>query len=787
MKSTSFSERKVGLTLGSAILCLVIVAIASFNGLAVSDKSAVLVRHTHRVLETLQDLLLAADGVDSNSQEYGLTGQASYLQSYRSSKQSVEQDQAALRRLTADNPAQQLRLAGLEWLTSQKIQRAERVIGRQSTHSFDAASEAGKSGADEALDDQFQRSVRDLRGEELGLLVLRDADAKWRLELIRYLLTAATCMGLLIGALAGWSFYHDAMKNHRAAVALRDSEEKYRSLLDGIEDYAVFLLDPAGTIVSWNAGAERMHGYTAEEIVGQNYSRLFPPEDVRRGRPQEILHLADKGERYLEEIPRVRQDGSRFIAEVALTALRESNGKLRGFSDMGRDLTQRKDAENHMVRMNRRMAHLAHEAEHDPLTGLPNRLILGDRINQAISLAHRHSSKVAVLFLDLDGFKHINDSLGHSVGDKLLQSVAKRLLACVRSPDTVCRNGGDEFILVLQEMEEPNQAAITARRVLKGVADVHTIGDVALHVTASVGVSVYPDDGPDAETLIKNADTAMYQAKASGRNASQFFRPEMNVSAVERQSIEEDLRHALEHGEFVLYYQPKVNVATGAVVGAEALIRWMHPTRGLLSPIMFIPVSEETGLILPIGAWVLREACQQAQSWKDRGLTTGSMAVNVSATQFSDDNFLEDLFSVLRETGMDPHSLELEVTESVLMKNAEAATSILKSVRDIGIRVSVDDFGTGYSSLSYLRRFPLDALKIDQSFLHKIYVAPDDSIIVSAIIDMGRAIGLRVIAEGVETVEELAFLKANNCDEAQGYYFSRAVPAEEFVKLLIAV
>jgi len=237
----------------------------------------------------------------------------------------------------------------------------------------------------------------------------------------------------------------------------------------------------------------------------------------------------------------------------------------------------------------------------------------------------------------------------------------------------------------------------------------------------------------------------------------------------------------------VLYYQPKVNVATGAVVGAEALIRWMHPTRGLLSPIMFIPVSEETGLILPIGAWVLREACQQAQSWKDRGLPTGSMAVNVSATQFSDDNFLEDLFSVLRETGMDPHSLELEVTESVLMKNAEAATSILKSVRDIGIRVSVDDFGTGYSSLSYLRRFPLDALKIDQSFLHKIYVAPDDSIIVSAIIDMGRAIGLRVIAEGVETVEELAFLKANNCDEAQGYYFSRAVPAEEFVKLLIAV
>jgi diguanylate cyclase (GGDEF)-like protein len=412
--------------------------------------------------------------------------------------------------------------------------------------------------------------------------------------------------------------------------------------------------------------------------------------------------------------------------------------------------------------------------------------LLGDRINQAIALARRHSGKVAVLFLDLDGFKHVNDSLGHSVGDQLLQSVAKRLLACVRSPDTVSRNGGDEFIIVLQEMEQPNQAATTARRVLKAVADPHKAGEHDLHVTASVGVSVYPDDGQDAETLIKNSDTAMYQAKASGRKTFQFFTREMNVSAVERQSIEEGLRNALEHRQFVLHYQPVVNIKTRAVVGAEALIRWAHPTRGLVYPIKFISVAEETGLILPIGAWVMREACRQAQSWKDAGLSTGSMAINVSAIQFRDEKFLEDLFSVLRETGLDPHSLELEVTESVLMRNAEVAASTLKAVRDIGIRVSVDDFGTGYSSLSYLRKFPLDSLKIDQSFLRKIHVAPDDSIIVSAIISMGRAIGLRVIAEGVETVEELAFLEANDCDEAQGFYFSRPVPAEEFVKLLAA-
>lgn len=787
MKPKSFSDRKVQLTLGSAIVCLVIVTIVSFRGMAVSGESEVWVRHTHRVLETLQDLLLSADGVDSSAREFGLTGQASYLQLYKADRQAVERDQSTLRELTADNPAQQPRLTGLEWLTSQKISRTETIIRLQGTDNFDALAETAKSTADIALDDQFQRSVRDVRGEELRLLVVRDANAKGRLGVVKALLIVATCMGLFIAALAGWSHYRVTVKHNLAWVALHNSEEKYRSLLDGIQDYAVFLLDPAGTIVSWNAGAQRMHGYTAAEIVGQNYSRLFPTEDVRRRRPQEILRLADMGERYQEEIPRTRRDGSRFIGEIALSALRDSSGKLRGFSKISRDTTSRKDAENHLVRVNKRMSRLAHSAEHDPLTGLHNRLLLNDRINQGIALAQRHSVKVAVLFLDLDGFKHINDSLGHSIGDKLLRSVAQRLLACVRSPDTVIRNGGDEFILVLQEMEQPNQAAITARRVLKALAAPHQIGELDLHVTASIGVSVYPEDGPDAETLIKNADTAMYQAKASGRKKFQFFTAQMNESAVERQSIEEGLRHALEHCEFRLHYQPKINVKSGAIVGAEALIRWDHPVRGQLSPSIFIPVAEETGLILPIGAWVLREACLQAQSWKDAGRSAGTMAVNVSAIQFSGESFLEDLFAVLKDTGLDPRSLELEVTESVLMKNAEVAVFILKAVRDIGIQVSIDDFGTGYSSLSYLRRFPIDSLKIDQSFLHKVHAAPDDSIIVSAIIGMGKSIGLRVIAEGVETAEELAFLKANDCDEAQGYYFSRPVPAEDFVKLLVAV
>jgi len=786
VKPKWFSARKVQLTLGSAIFCLVLVSIVSLRSLSVSDASAASVRHTHEVLQTLQDLLLAVDGVDASAREYGLTRQDSYLQLYKTSKETVGQDLASLRQLIADNPVQSVRIAALEWLTSQKISHAETILHGQTTNNFDLGAEAGNNAAEDVLNDQIHKAVRDMRAEELGLLELREADAKRRLAAAKTLLIVATWIGLLVAALAAWGHYREGVQQRLATVALHNSEEKYRSLLDGIEDYAVFMLDPAGTIVSWNAGAQRIHGYSAEEIVGQNFARLFPAEDVQRQRPQQILRLADMGDRYLAEIPLMRHDGSTFIGEVAVTALRDATGKLRGFSKIGRDLTTRNDIEHNLVKVAEQMAGLAHVAEHDSLTGLPNRLLLKDRVNQGIALARRHAGKVAVLFLDLDGFKHINDSLGHSVGDELLCSVAKRLLTCVRSPDTVSRSGGDEFIIVLQEMKDPNQAGATARRVLRVLEDAHKIGDLELHATASVGVSIYPEDGLDAETLIKNADTAMYQAKASGRKQFQFFTAQMNDTAVERQSIEEGLRRALANREFTLHYQPKIDVKSGAVVGAEALIRWDHPVRGQLPPSVFIPVAEETGLILPIGAWVLREACQQARSWELAGLSTGGMAVNVSSCQFQDANFLKDLISILRDTGLTPSCLELEVTESVLMKNTEVAQATLKAIRELGVRVSIDDFGTGYSSLSYLRKFPLDSLKIDQSFLRKIHVAPDDSVIVSAIISLGRAIGLLVIAEGVETAEELEFLRANECDEAQGFYFSQPVNAEEFVKLLVA-
>ena len=474
---------------------------------------------------------------------------------------------------------------------------------------------------------------------------------------------------------------------------------------------------------------------------------------------------------------------------VALQALQQGaqdyliKGQIetRGLQRALRYAIERKAMESAALAMARQMAH---SAEHDFLTGLPNRMLLNDRVGQAIALAKRHAKKVAVLFLDLDGFKHINDSLGHPVGDKLLQSVAKCLVDCIRGSDSVSRQGGDEFVVLLLDLEDAEDAAVTARRMLEAVAQPHHVDHHDLHVTASIGVSVYPDDGLDAEALIKNADTAMYQAKENGRRSFQFFKPAMNARAVERQFIEEGLRRALERREFALHYQPKVNLTTGAITGAEALIRWTHPMRGPVSPADFIPVAEDCGLILPIGAWVLREACEQARAWMDAGLPVTSMAVNVSAMEFRDKSFLDRLFATLAETGLDPRALELELTESVLMKHAASTAIILQALRKRGIQIAVDDFGTGYSSLSYLRKFPIDAVKIDQSFIRQISTAGDDTTIVKAVIGMARGLKLRVIAEGVETLEELAFLRAYRCDEAQGYYFSPPVPAPQFAMLL---
>jgi diguanylate cyclase (GGDEF)-like protein len=427
---------------------------------------------------------------------------------------------------------------------------------------------------------------------------------------------------------------------------------------------------------------------------------------------------------------------------------------------------------------------LDHLAHYDVLTDLPNRLLLQDRLGQAIEVARRQGRPLAVMFMDLDRFKHINDSLGHGVGDQLLQSVAQRLVACVRQSDTVSRQGGDEFVLLLPHIEHAEDAALSAQKILTALALPHHIDGHDLHVSVSIGVTIYPTDAQDADALLKCADTAMYHAKENGRNNFKFFEPEMNARAVERQLVEASLRRALTRQEFVLHYQPKIDLQSGTIVGVEALIRWQHPQRGLLAPAEFVPIAEDCGLIRPIGRWVLREACRQARAWLQAGLPPISVAVNTSALEFRTKDFLENLRMTLEETGMVPHHLEIELTESVLMGDPETADSILHAVAKLGVKLAIDDFGTGYSSLSYLRRFPIDTLKIDQSCVNQMTSNADDANIVSAVINMGKSLRQRVIAEGIETSEQHASLLALHCDEGQGYYFGRPVDAQSLTNLL---
>ncbi|MGD0586684.1 MAG: EAL domain-containing protein [Oryzomonas sp.] len=481
-----------------------------------------------------------------------------------------------------------------------------------------------------------------------------------------------------------------------------------------------------------------------------------------------------------QEAAELREETGRAIdehSERAKAQLREANENLVVATVRAQAMTEA--AEQATVQM-------AYMAEHDILTGLPNRALMTDRLMQSIALAKRHGGKkVALMYLDLDHFKHINDSLGHEVGDRLLVSAARRLQACVRLSDTVSRHGGDEFVILLAEVEDVQDAVHIAEKLMEAMAKPHLIGDHQLHITLSIGISLYPDDGKDVETVIRNADTAMYHAKKKGRNKYQVFTPDMNAHAVARQSVEQALHRALERNEFVLHYQPKVNLDTGAIIGAEALLRWQRFAHRLVHPAKFVSIAEECGLIQPIGRWVLHEACRQTQTWLQAGLDPGLIAVNVSTVEFHGKDFLAGVRTILGDTGLDPHHLEFELTESGLMQDTEQTTEILRALKNLGVKIAIDDFGTGYSSLSYLLRFPIDELKIDQSFVQAINGGCGDAeTIVGAVIAMGASLKQRVVAEGIETQKQLAFLQSHHCAEGQGYYLGRPVPAEEFATLL---
>ena len=427
---------------------------------------------------------------------------------------------------------------------------------------------------------------------------------------------------------------------------------------------------------------------------------------------------------------------------------------------------------------------LAHMAHYDFLTDLPNRALLRERMRQAKALAKRHRKMMAILFMDLDKFKSINDTLGHGVGDVLLRAVAKRLTASVRATDTVSRQGGDEFIVLLSEVADEKAASVIAGKIHAALTAPYDIAEQQLQIGVTIGISMYPDDDDDPETLIRNADMAMYHAKRNDANQWQFFREDMNSRAIERQRTEADLYLALERQEFELYYQAQIDIESGKIIGAEALIRWHHPSRGMLFPSVFVPIAEASGAIIPVGRWVMREACRQTRTWLHAGLKLSVVTVNISGLEFMATDFVANTEEVLTDTRLAPHNLEFELTETALMKDAEATTSTLHKLKTMGAKVALDDFGTGYSSLSYLKKFPIDTLKIDQSFVAGIASNRDDEILVGAMIGLGKSLGHNVVAEGVETLAQLAFLRQNHCARAQGYYLSRPMNAGEFFALV---
>jgi diguanylate cyclase (GGDEF)-like protein/PAS domain S-box-containing protein len=561
--------------------------------------------------------------------------------------------------------------------------------------------------------------------------------------------------------------------------ALFVEKERARVTLESIGD-GILSTDVEGKVTYLNTEAERMTGWSRDDANGRPIAEVFNLIDSETRQParnpieQVLQHKKPMG--LYANSALIRRDGYELPIEDSVAPIFDRYGNVTGTVIAFRDITQ-------MRAMAQKMARLA---QHDYLTGLPNRMLLNDRLAQAIVYAKRHGTQLALLFLDLDNFKHINDSLGHLAGDKLLESVAQRLVGKVRQSDTVSRQGGDEFVILLLEDVHAENAAITAEKIIQSLVQPHRIDEHELHITTSIGISLYPDDGGDADTLIKHADTAMYHAKQKGKNNYQFFKSEMNIRAVERQAIEAELQHAIQREEFVLHYQPKVNLMSGEITGVEALVRWIHPSKGMLLPEKFIAIAEDCGLIIPIGQLVLRQACRQAREWSDQGMSPIPIAVNISALEFRHPHFFENVRLILQETGLEPRFLEIELTESVLMGNVEASTTILQALKDIGVRLAIDDFGTGYSSLSYLRRFPIDVLKIDQSFVRDISGNANDGVIVSAVIGMAAGLKQKVIAEGIETQEQLAYLKIHQCGEGQGNLFSAPAPPNDFARIFMS-
>ena len=561
----------------------------------------------------------------------------------------------------------------------------------------------------------------------------------------------------------------DITERKHAEEDLRLADQVFENSIEGI-----IITDPAANILRVNRAFTTITGYGEDEVLGQN-PRLLRSDHHDAAFFREMwVALVEYGY-WQGEVWNRRKNGEVYPQWLSMIAIRNEAGETIHYLGIFADLSEKKQAE----------AHLHHLAYYDVLTELPNRMQLEDRLKQALAAAMANNSLMALLHLDLDRFKAINDSLGHAFGDSLLQAVAERLAGNIRGSDTIARFSGDEFAMLLTDVGNQENAGVVARKILETLAKPFNLDGHEIFVTPSIGIAFYPLDAANKEDLLKNADSATSHAKLQGGNCYRFYSREMNTVVSQRLNLETSLRHALEREEFVLYYQPQIGLGDNRIVGMEALLRWQHPERGLVSPMEFIPLLEETGLIVPVGEWVLRTACAQNRAWQDAGLPPMRVAVNLSAHQFRQSNLTDVVCQTLLDTGLAPEHLELEVTESVMIQDLQTTITTLHQLHVIGIQISIDDFGTGYSSLGYLKRLPISKIKIDQSFVRDICADPDDAAIADAVISLGHSLKLQVIAEGVETVEQLDYLRAHGCDEVQGYYFSRPLPVEAFAALVV--
>ncbi|MDF2546026.1 MAG: hypothetical protein K0R93_924 [Anaerosolibacter sp.] len=559
----------------------------------------------------------------------------------------------------------------------------------------------------------------------------------------------------------------DITERKENSERLRMAQKVFENTIEGI-----VVTDTEGMIQLVNPAFTAITGYTSEEAIGRN-PRLLKSERHNQLFYKDMWDALINTGTWQGEIWNRRKNGETYPEWLTISAIKNDHGETTHYISVFNDITENI----------RKEEHIKHLAYFDALTGLPNRFLFGDRLNLAITHAQHHKHMLAVMVLDVDRFKRINDTLGHAVGDMVIQTVADRLSRCIGEGDTLSRLGGDEFMFILEEIEDVQNVTKIIHRLFEALACPLSIHGHELHITGSIGVSMYPGDGQDLDTLVKNADTAMYRAKELGRNNYQLYTPAMNDKAIARLTMENDLRKAIERNELTLYYQPKVDIKSGKITGAEALVRWNHPQRGRISPGDFIPLAEETGLIEPLGEWVLQQACCQVRKWQDEKGQDIYVSVNLSPRQFQNGNLAEQIISVAEAAEIDPKYIELEITESCAMKNPEHTLRLLQRLKGKGFTFSIDDFGTGYSSLGVLKKFPIDKLKIDQSFVRDITKDEDDKAIVLAMISMAHSMRLKVVAEGVETSEQLEFLMENHCDQLQGYLYSPPVPADEFEKL----